>query len=167
MLIFEPRDSLSRCKVCGGMLEYIQTFYKSEVFTDIRCVNCGRYYFDPLPPVGHKVGRDPDLKYLEIFRDDFERLREEYERGFDIHRESQGQSGGDKQMKPRAVTLTLELAPNNVPVKVLRKKANIALMVMVRDDPNDVESWERMVIEQVQANAIRPGKEARPCAKQK
>jgi len=50
MLIFDTDDSLSRCKVCGGMLEYIRTFYKGEAFTDMRCIHCGRYYVDPLPP---------------------------------------------------------------------------------------------------------------------
>jgi len=50
MLIFDTDDSLSRCKVCGGMLEYIRTFYKGEAFTDMRCIHCGRYYVDPQPP---------------------------------------------------------------------------------------------------------------------
>jgi len=158
MLIFEPGDSLSRCKVCGGMLEYIRTFYKGEAFTDIRCINCGRYYFDPLPPISQHMGQERNS--LEMLSDTLERLREAYE-------ESQNQAEADKQMKPRPVTLTLELAPNDIPVKVLRKKANIALMVMVRDDSNDIESWQRMVIEQVQANAIRPEKEVKPSAKQK
>ena len=157
MLIFEPGDSLSRCKVCGGILEYIRTFYKGEAFMDIRCINCGRYYFDPLPPISQHMGQGRNS--LEMLSDTLERLRRAYE-------ETMGQQQEvDKQMKPRPVTLTLELAPNDIPVKVLRKKANIALMVMVRDDPNDIESWQRMVIEQVQANAIRPEKGGKVCAK--